>query len=249
MELLDDGQTVGASCATSATGATGTTGSATGVVGAVAGSTGIVGATARANSAATMGSVANADAGAALPADAAGAVGTGTATVVVSTRSGSTGATRATGRSTATSAMVVTTISGTSLTTGTKIQADKTDGTQVSISLPLPKANLAKYIHKTPTYDQRSLGAQLHTFLLQDSPDLTQSNNDENKPVMGIINIPKSSTIRVLHSFGFGTNLIKGSSTISGNIYFTGDGLFDKPPHAMVLPREVFHKTSIRVPN
>ena len=67
---------------------------------------------------------------------------------------------------------------------------------------------------------------------------------------MGIINIPKSSTIRVLHSFGVGTNPIGGSSPISGKILsIVGDGFSANPPQAMVLPREVFQKTSIRVPD
>ena len=109
-------------------------------------------------------------------------------------------------------AMVGTTTSRTARTTGTAIQEEDPDETQASISLPAPKANLAKDLNKTPLYEQRRLAAQLHAFLLQESPDLTQLNDAENKPVMGITNIPKSSTIRVLHSFGVGANPIGGSS-------------------------------------
>ena len=67
---------------------------------------------------------------------------------------------------------------------------------------------------------------------------------------MGIINIPKSSTIRVLHSFGVGTNPIGGSSPIAGKILsLLGDGCSVNPPQATVLQREVFHNTSNRVPD
>ena len=45
-------------------------------------------------------------------------------------------------------------------------------------------------LDKTPTHEQFP-AAQLHAFLLQDSPDLTQLNDAEKKPVVGIINIPK----------------------------------------------------------
>ena len=67
---------------------------------------------------------------------------------------------------------------------------------------------------------------------------------------MGIINTPKSITIRVLHSFGVGTNFIGGYYTISvKRISLAGNVSSAKPPQAMVLPRKVFHKTYIRVSN
>ena len=72
-------------------------------------------------------------------------------------------------------------------------------------------------LDKTLTHEQ-FLTAQLHAFLHQDSPNPTQINDAKNKPVVEIINIPKSSTIRVLHSFVVGTNRIGGSSLIAGNI-------------------------------
>ena len=176
--------------------ADGTTGSATGVAAA----------TATENSAATMGTAA--DAITTLPEDSFSATRTGTSTVSASTGAGIKGASRSTGRSKAMAAMAVTTNVGTALTTGTARQADKTDNTQASIILPSPKANIDKDIHKTPTNGQRRLSTQIHTLLLQDSPDITHINDSENKPVAGIINIPKSITIRALHSFGVGTNPI-----------------------------------------
>ena len=103
-------------------------------------------------------------------------------------------------------------------------------------------ATLAKDIQKTLLGDQNRLSAQIHTFLLQDSLDIIKINNSDKNPVVGIINIPKSSTIRVLHYFGVGTNPIGGSSPISGNIIFlVGNGSSENPPQAMVLPREVLH--------
>ena len=71
--------------------------------------------------------------------------------------------------------MVGTTNAGTALTTGTATQEDP-DETQASISLPAPKANLSKDLYKTPNHKQRRLEAQIHAFLLQDSPNLTQLN-------------------------------------------------------------------------
>ena len=109
---------------------------------------------------------------------------------------------------------------------------------------------MAKELDKTPTHDHFRIAAHLQAFLLHDSPDLTQINDAENKPVVGIINIPKSSTIQVLHSFGVGINPIGGSSPIAGKILsLVGDGSSANPPQAIVFPREVFHKTSIRVPD
>ena len=116
------------------------------------------------------------------------------------------------------------------------------------ISLPAPKANLTKELDKTPIYEQSCLVAQLHAFLLQDSPDITQLNFSKIKAVLRIINIPKSSMIRVLHFFGVGTNPIGGSSPIAGKILsLVDDGSSANPPQAMVIPREVIHKTSIWV--
>ena len=67
---------------------------------------------------------------------------------------------------------------------------------------------------------------------------------------MGIINIPKSSTIRVLHSFGVETNPIGGSSPINVNTFsLAGYDSYTNPPQSMVLPRDFFHKTSIWVPD
>ena len=104
--------------------------------------------------------------------------------------------------------MVGTTDSGTSRTTGTANQEEDPDETQAIIILTAPKENLAKELEKTPLYEQILLAAQIYALLLQESPDITHLNDAENKPSVGIINIPKSSTIRVLHSFGVGTNPI-----------------------------------------
>ena len=232
MASLDDGLTAGTTDAAGAAIAAGTadnagaTGSTTGVAGAGAGRKAAAGAGATAND------------------------GADTATVVASTGSGSSGDPGATETSTSMAAIVRTTNTGTACTTGTASQEEDTDETQASISLHAPKANLAKEINKTPLYKKCRLAAQLHTFLLQDSPNLTQINDAENKPAVGIINIPISSTIRVLHSFVVGTNPIGGSYPISGNILsLVGNGSYDSPPQAMVLPREVFHKTSIWIPD
>ena len=111
--------------------------------------TGVAATTATANSAAAMGAAA--DAIATLPEYSFRSARAGTSTVVAITRSGITGAPISTGRSTATAAMVVTTTAGTALTKGTTSQADKKDKTQEIISLPSPKANLAKDLHKNPT--------------------------------------------------------------------------------------------------
>ena len=239
MAPLNYGPTAGTSGTAGATG--NTTSVTTGIVGAGAGSTGAAGATAIENDAT--------DDGAALPAYTTGTSGTGTAIFVASTGAGSAGAPGSTGTSTATAVMVGTTKAGTARTTGIAIQED-IDKTQVRISLPAPKANLAKELYNTPTHKQRCLPAQIHAFLLQESPNLTQLNDDEKQPVMGIINIPKSSTIRVLHSFGVRTNPIVGSPPIAGKILsLVGDVSSSNPPQSMLLPREVFHKTSIRVTN
>ena len=239
MASLDDGTTTGADGPTGSAGAggdTGPTSGATDVLDAGAGVSG--GATATVNATDAMGATADGDT--ALTANADGTTGVGNA------GAGGAGIDGATGTSTAPTAMVATTTAGTALTTGTTIHTDKTDRTQAAINLPLPTANLAKELDKTPIHEQRRLAAQLHAFLLQDSPDLTQLNDAENKPVEGIINIRKSSTIRVLHSFGVGTNPIGGSSTIAGKIIsLAGDGSSANPPQAMVFPKEVFHKTSI----
>ena len=145
--------------------------------------------------------------------------------------------------------MIGTTNDGTARTTSTASQEEPYE-TQARISLSAPKANLDKDLYRTPTHYQSNLLAQLHAFLLQDSPNLTQLNDAENKPVVRIINYPKSSTIRVLHSFGIGTNPIGGSYPISGKIIsLVGDVSPANDPQDMVFPRELFHKTSIRLPN
>ena len=221
MVLINDRPTAGTS---------GVTGSATGVAGTGAGSTGATGATATGNDVA--------DSGAALLADTTGTANTGTSTVVASTSAGRTGAAGATGRSTATSDMVITTVNGIALATGTAIQADKIDETQERISLPPTKANLAKELHNNQTNEHHLLTAQIHTFLLQESPNLTQLNDAENNPVVGTLNIPKSIMIRVLHYFGAGTNPIGVSSLISVKILsLVGNGSSTKPTQSMVFPR------------
>ena len=247
MASLNDGLTADTASATGAVGGAGTTDSATGVMGAGTGSTGAAGATSTANAAATMG--ATADSGTNLPANATGTAGAGTDTVVVRTGAGSSGAPGNTVTSTAMAAIFWTTNAVTARTTGTASQEDL-DETQASISLYAPKANLAKELYNTPTQEHLLLAAQIHSLLLQDSPDRTQLNGAENKPVVGIINIPKSSMIRVLHSFGVGTKPIGVSYPIYGKILsLVGNLLSTNPPQAMLLPREVFHKTSTRVPD
>ena len=55
--------------------------------------------------------------------------------------------------------------------------------------------------------------------------------------------------IRVLHSFGIMDNSIGESSPIAFKILSLAvNGYSTKTPKAMVIPREVFHKTLIRVP-
>ena len=231
MASLDDGPMKGTASATGAVGAAiaaSATGFATGVTGAGAGSTGAAGAIATSNAANAMG--ATFDDGAALLADNDGVAGAGTATVLASTGACSACAPGYTGTSTATAAMVGTTNSGTTRTTGTAIKEDP-DDTLASISLPTPKGKMTKELYKNPNHYQLRLASQLHTFLLQDSTNLTQLNDVEKKLVVGIINIPKSSTIRVLHSFGVGTNPIGGSFTIVINIIsLVGDGSSANPP-------------------
>ena len=193
---------------------------------------------------------ATADSGTALPSDVAGAAGAGTATIVAITGVCSSGTPRSTDTSTATAAMVGTTNTGNARTTGTASQEEDPNKTQASIRLPVPKANMSKEIRNNLLYDQRRLAAHIHAFLLQDSPDITQINDAEHNPVVGIINIPKSSMIRFLHSFGVGSKPIWGYPPIAGKIQsLVGDGSSDNPPQAMVLPREVFHKNSIQVPD
>ena len=213
MASLDDGLTAGTAGTegkVSAVRITGiTTGVATGVAGAGAGRKAAVGAKSTSNSAAAMGTTA--DAGTALPADAtgaAGSAGTGTDTVVKRNGTGSAGDPRATYTSTFTAAMVGTTNAGTARTMGTASQEEYPDETQAITSLTAPKENLAKELDKTPLYEQIRLEDDIHALHLQDSPNLTHLNDAENKPAVGIMNIPKSSTIRVLHSFGVGTNPI-----------------------------------------
>ena len=120
MASLNDGPTVGTAGTSGAASTVRITGSATGVATGVAGAglgrKAAVGAT----STAAMG--ATADAGTALPADATGAASAGTATVVVSIRVGSAGASRHTYTPTGTVAMVGKTNAGTACTTGTASQ-------------------------------------------------------------------------------------------------------------------------------
>ena len=78
-----------------------------------------------------------------------------------------------TGKSTTTTAMVATTAAGTALTTGTAIHTNNSYGTQAFISLTSPTDSLAKELDKYPIHEQHRLEAQLHAFLLQDSPNIT----------------------------------------------------------------------------
>ena len=126
---------------------------------------GTAGTTSTSNAANTMGTTA--DAGAALPEDTTGATGAGTTTVVTRTGAGSAGAPGSIDKSIATAAMVGTTDAGTAPTTGTAIQANKTDENQASIILTAPNANLAKDIHKTPTHKKICIASHINAFLIQ----------------------------------------------------------------------------------
>ena len=56
--------------------------------------------------------------------------------------------------------------------------------------------------------------------------------------------------IRVIHSFGVRNKPIGKYPPISGKISsISGYGSSANPPQDMVLPSEVFYKTSIRLPN
>ena len=205
-----------------------------------AGGTGTAGATDTANSAASM--VSAATTGAAAAAGATLATGAASATATP----GVTGATSTTCAIVVVANTVTPNAPGT-VNTNAVSAADQE--TQSNIILSSPTSTLDKDFHKTLLNEQLRLEAQLHTFLLQDSPDLEKLNDTDNNPVLGIINIPKSSTIRVIRFFGVVTNPIGVSSPISGKILsIASDGSSKNLPHIMVLQRGVFHKTSIWVP-
>ena len=184
----------------------------------------------------------------------AAVIGTGAALTTVATGAtatpSATGTTRKTGATGTTAIKVTTNAKGGANTNSTNAEyKDKNQETQANIVLPSPMANLSKELQKTLLGNQQRLSAQINAFLPQDSSDITQLNDADNKPVVGIIKTPKSSTIKLLHYFGVGTNPIGGSYPITGKILpLAGNGSSENPPYAMVLPSEVLHKTSIRVP-
>ena len=196
-------------------------------------------------------------------------------TSVVVSGAGDTGATGATGTANATTPIGSAAVTGAALTTGTTYDTsttgdtgaaadavtayttgavgakdkDKNQETKANIVLPPPTSTLAKEIPKNPLEEKCGIADHIHTLFLQYSQYLTQLDDTYNKPVVGIINMPKSSTIRFLHSFGSGKNPIGGSSPIAGKILSLVSNSYSKnPPQDMVLLREIFHKTSIRLP-
>ena len=135
MVSLNDGITAGANGATGSTGSVVddvSTNGTTGVLGVKAGGGG--GATSRANDGVPMG--ATADVNDAITENYDKKAGANSATGVASSGAVGAGIIGTTSKSTTTNAVVSMTAVCTTLSTGTSIHADKTDETQIVISLP-----------------------------------------------------------------------------------------------------------------
>ena len=123
-------------------------------------------------------------------------------------------------------------------------------GVHLQVNLPPPTATLAQELHKIPLNEQRRHAAQLYTFLVQPSVDLSNLNNPSNPATTCMVNIPDSSMIRIVHSIGYGTNPIGQVSPIANHILtLTGDGSTANPPQALILPQETATPIDIRVPS
>ena len=133
------------------------------------------GATSRANEGVPMG--ATADVNAAITENYDREAGANRATGVASSGAVGAGIIGATSKSTTTNAVVSMNAVCTTLSTGTAIHADKTDETQIVISLPSTMANLSKKLYNNSIHKQCHILAHIHIFLLQDSPNITQLND------------------------------------------------------------------------
>ena len=115
--------------------------------------------------------------------------------------------------------------------------------------LPEPRAAIAREFHKLSLVEQRSLAAKLHAFLTTENTDLSKLNAPENKPTTCLINIPKSNSVRVIHSIGFGTSPIGGSSPVENRILAMSlDGEASRPPQVIVLPRRMTDVREVKTP-
>ena len=106
-------------------------------------------------------------------------------------------------------------------------------GVHLQVHLPPPTATLAQELHKIPLNDQRCHAAQLYSFLVQPTVDMSNLNNPANPATTCMVNIPDSSMARILHSIGFRTNPIGQVSLIANHILtLTGDSSTANPPQA-----------------
>ena len=103
-------------------------------------------------------------------------------------------------------------------------------------SLPAAVGDVPTFLQRTSLENQRYQADELFAFLSAPNPALTRL-NEGTKIYVAVVNVPKTSLIKVVYGMGFGSSPIGSTvSPVDGKILFMhGDGNKDVgPPHLKV---------------
>ena len=117
----------------------------------------------------------------------------------------------------------------------------------VAAALPGPTGDVPKLLDTTSKEDQRKQADGLFDFLTSVDPALARL-NEGNDIFVALVNVPKTSLVKVVYGLGLGSSPIGPSvSAIDGKLLMLhGDGNKDiGPPQPLVLPSTMVEKKSI----
>ena len=105
-------------------------------------------------------------------------------------------------------------------------------------SLPDPVAEVAKLLHTTSWYYQRSQASEFLDFLDGIAPEMLRL-NEGNQVHVALVNVPKTHAVKVVHCVGVGYIPIRATPTqVDGKLLFLygyGNQEFG-PPQPLCLP-------------
>ena len=117
----------------------------------------------------------------------------------------------------------------------------------VAAALPGPTGDVPKLLDATSKDDQRKQADGLFAFLTSADPALARL-NEGNDIFVALVNVPKTSLVKVVYGLGLGSSPIGSSvSAVDGKLLMLhGDGNKDiGPPQPLVLPSTMVEKHSI----
>ena len=117
----------------------------------------------------------------------------------------------------------------------------------LATSLPAATGDVPQVINMTSPADQRDQADEIFAFLSTPNPVLSRL-NEGHKIYVAVVNVPRSSLVKVVYGMGFGTSPIGlAVSPVDGKLLFLhGDGNNEVgPPQVLCLPSTMTEKNQV----